>query len=129
MIQFIFDLGIGLSAFIALAVAFFRKPGVGLRARNRPCGSVVAAPCCFPAGPRGRENVVPARRHVDLAQVIDYTWDYRRIQVDFGAEKKILPDLREEEPPPASEHAEAEDPVDRVEAGEYALADQVAQGL
>jgi len=36
MIWFIFDLGIGLAAFVTFAVAFFRKPGAGLRTRNRP---------------------------------------------------------------------------------------------
>ena len=45
MIRFIFDLGIELATFVASAVAFFRKPGAGLRARNRPWGSVVAIPC------------------------------------------------------------------------------------
>jgi len=44
MILFIFDLGIRLAAFVALAAAFFRKPGAGLRACNRPSGSVVAIP-------------------------------------------------------------------------------------
>ena len=48
MIAFMFDLCIRLAAFVALAVAFFRKPGAGLRVRNRPCGSAVAAPCWFP---------------------------------------------------------------------------------
>src|SRR5882762_9300543 len=129
MIRFIFDLGIEAATFVASAVAFFRKPGAGLRARNRPCGSVVAIPCQFPAGPPGRGNVLPARRAVDLAQAIDYTRNYRRNRADFGAEIKILPDLRERESPPRSEHAEAEDPVHGVEAGQDALADQVAQGL
>jgi hypothetical protein len=36
MIRFILDLGIRLAAFVALAVAFLRKPGMGLRVRNRP---------------------------------------------------------------------------------------------
>ena len=91
MIWFILDLGIGLATFVALAVAFFGKPGAGLRARYRAWGSAVAAPCCFPAGPRGRGNVVPARRAVDLAQAIDYTGDYRQNRADFGAEIKIPP--------------------------------------
>jgi hypothetical protein len=45
MIRFICDLGIGLATAVASAVAFFfREPGAGLRARNRPCGSVVQFP-------------------------------------------------------------------------------------
>src|SRR3984893_1115821 len=127
MIRFIIDLGIELATFVASAVAFFRKPGAGLRARNRPWGSVVAILCQFPAGPPGRGNVLPDRRAADLAQVVDLTIDYRQSRADFGAEMKILPDLREREPPPRSVHAEAEDPVDGVEAGQHALADQVAQ--
>src|SRR5216683_6229886 len=107
MIWFIFDLGIRLATFIGLAAAFFRRPWVGLRARNRPWGSVVAIPCQFPAGPRGRGNVFPARRGRDLAQGIDYTRNYRRNQADFGAEIKILPDLREREPAPRARHAAA----------------------
>src|SRR6266404_9555496 len=129
MIALILDLGIRLATFVAFAGAYFRKSGAGLRARNRAWGSVVAIPCCFPAGPRGRGNVVPARRAVDLAQAIDSARDYRKNRAVFGAEIKILPDLRERGPPPSSEHAQAEDPVDRVETGQDALADQVAQGL
>src|SRR3984893_6274385 len=125
MIWFIFNLGIRLATFVVLAAAFFRKP----RARNRVWGSVVAIPCQFPAGPGGRGNVFPARRGLHLAQAVDCTRDYRRNWTDFGAEIKILPDLREREPPPSSEHAEPEDAVDRVEAGQDALADQVAHGL
>src|SRR5262249_3314852 len=107
MIAFMFDLCIRLAAFVALAVAFFRKPAAGLRVRNRPCGSVVAPPCCLPEGPRGREDVVPARRAGDLPQAIDCNRNYRQNQADFDAETKILPDLRERDPPPRSEHAEA----------------------
>src|SRR3984893_11831221 len=95
MIRFIFDLSIGLPTIVALAAAFFRKPGARLRACNRPWGSVVAIPRQFPAGPRGRGNVLPAHRTRDLAQAIDYTPDYRQNQADFGAKTKILPDLRE----------------------------------
>src|SRR3984893_17664781 len=98
MIWFIFDLGIMLGAFVASAAAFFRKP----RARNRVWGSVVAIPCQFPAGPRGRGNVFPASRASDLAHVIDYTRIYGQNWVDFGAEPKILPDLKQREPPPWS---------------------------
>jgi hypothetical protein len=86
MISFIFDLGIWLAVLVAAAAAIFRKSGMRLRARNRPWGSVVATPCCFPAGPRGRGNVVPARRAVDLAQAIDSGRNYRQNRVDFGAE-------------------------------------------
>src|ERR1700730_9398341 len=125
MIRFIFDLGIELATFVASAVAFFRKPGAGLRARNRPWGWSLQ----FPAGFPGRRNVLPDRRAADLAQVVDLTRDYRQSRADFGAEMKILPDLREREPPPRSEHAQPEDSVDGVEAGQHALADQVAQGL
>src|SRR5438132_6002886 len=95
MIASIFDLGIGLATFVALAVAFFGRRGAGLRPRNRPWSSVVAIPCQFPAGPHGRGNSFPARCAADLAQPIDYTRDYRQNQADFGAETKILPDLRE----------------------------------
>jgi hypothetical protein len=91
MIAFILGLGIGLATFFAWAGAFFS-------ACNRPCGSVVAPPCCLPQGPCGSGNVVPARRAGDLAQVIDYTGDYRQTRADFGAEVKIVPDLREGEP-------------------------------
>ena len=67
MIRFIFDLGIGLATAVAAAVAFFfREPGAGLRARNRPCGSVVAIPCQFPARRGGRENIFPASRASDF---------------------------------------------------------------
>ena len=90
MMRFIFDLGIRLATFVASAAAFFR-------ARNRPLGSAVAFPCQFPAGPRGRGNVVPARCAVDLTQVIDCTGDDRPNRADFEAGKKILPDLRERE--------------------------------
>src|SRR4029077_19264557 len=62
---------------------------------NRPWVSVVAIPCRLPAVPRGREMSFPARRVSDLAQVIDYTRNYRQNQADFGAETIILPDLRE----------------------------------
>src|SRR5437660_4128545 len=113
MIALIFDLGIRLAAFVALAVAFFRKPGAGLRTRNRPWGSLVAIPCQFPAGPRGRGNVFPARGTVDLAQALDYACDYRQNRADFGAETKFLPDLREARSlRPRPEHAEPEDTVD-----------------
>src|ERR1700730_15849158 len=103
MIWFIFNLGIRLATFVVLAAAFFRKP----RARNRVWGSVVAIPCQFPAGPRGRGNVFPASRASDLAQAIDYTRSYRQNGVDFDAEIKILPDLREREPAPLARHAAA----------------------
>src|SRR5712691_3906666 len=129
MIALIFDLGIRLATFAALAAAFFRKPGAGLQARNRPCGSVVAIPCQFPAGPRGRGNVFPARRVFDVAQVIDYTRNYRQNWVDFEAETKNFPVVREISPTLGSEHAQPEDTVGRVDAGQDALADQVAQGL
>src|SRR6266404_5303617 len=99
MIALILDLGIRLATFVALADAFFRKPGAGLQARNRAWGSVVAIPCCFPAGPRGRDMFFPAGRIKDLAQVIDYARDYRQNRADFGAETKILPDLREARAP------------------------------
>jgi hypothetical protein len=102
MMRFIFDLGIRLVTFVALAAAFFR-------ARNRPLGWVVAFPCQFPAGRRGRGNVVPASRASYLAQVIDYTRNYRQNRLDFGAEIKILPDLREREPAPLGLHAAASD--------------------
>jgi hypothetical protein len=95
MIQFMFDLAIGLATFAALTAAFFGKPGAGLRARNRPWGWDVALPCCFPAGPRSRDMFFPAGRARDFAQAIDYTSDYRQDQADFGAETKILPVLRE----------------------------------
>src|ERR1700747_1544438 len=103
MIAFILDLGIRLATFFASAGALFS-------ARNRPCGSVVAAPCCLPQRPCGREDVVPARGAGDLAQAIDYAGDYRQTRADFGAETKILPDLSEREAPPRSEHAEAVTP-------------------
>src|ERR1700730_3569613 len=95
MIALIFDLGIRLATFLAFAGACFRKLGAGLQARNRAWGSVVAIPCCFPAGPCGREMFFPAGRTKDLAQAIDYARDYRQNRADFGAETKILPDLRE----------------------------------
>src|SRR5260370_33492735 len=98
MIRFIFDLGIGLATFVALAVAFFRKPGPGLLARNRPWGAIVAIRCQFPAGPRGRENVFPASRASDLAQAFDYTRNYRQDQADFEAETKNFPVVRELSP-------------------------------
>jgi len=87
MIRFIFDLGIGLAALVALGAAFFRKRAAGLRARNRVCRSVITMPCQFPARPRGRGNAFPARRADDLAQTIDYTRNYRQDRADFGAEK------------------------------------------
>src|ERR1700730_5167680 len=99
MIWFLFDLGIRLAAFVALA-AFFWKPGAGLRARNRPWARSWRFPCQFPAGRRGRGNVFPARGAGDLAQAVDYTRNYRQDSIDFGAQIKILPDLREREPPP-----------------------------
>src|ERR1700756_872805 len=99
MIALIFDLGIRLVTFAALAAAFFRTPGAGLRARDRPWGSGVALPCCFPAGPRSRDMFFPARQARDLAQAIDYTRDHRQNRADFGAEAKILPDLREARAP------------------------------
>src|SRR5947209_2180433 len=95
MIALILDLGIRLATFVAFAGACFGKSGAGLRARNRAWGSVVAIPCCFPAGPRGRDMFFPADRAIDLAQAIDYTRDSRQNSADFGAETKILPDLRE----------------------------------
>src|ERR1700731_459008 len=108
------NLGIGMATFVAWAVAFLNKPGAGVRTRDQPPDSVIVTPCCFPAGPHGRGNVVPAPRAGDLAQGIDHIRDYRQNRADFGAAIKILPDLREEEPPPRSKHAEAEDAVDRV---------------
>src|SRR6058998_3711187 len=99
MIQFILGLGIRLATFLASAGALFSV-------RNRPCGSVVAPPCCLPQGPRGRENVLPARRAGDLAQMIDCARDYRKDRAFCGAGIKILPDLRERGPPPRSAHAE-----------------------
>src|ERR1700730_1976862 len=95
MIRFIFDLSIGLATIVALAVAFFGKSGAGLRGRSRPWGSVVATPCQFPARPHGRDTFSPARCVRDLAQAIDYARDYQQNQAYFGAETKILPDLRE----------------------------------
>ena len=115
MIALIFDLGIRLATFAVLAAAFFRTPGAGLRARNRAWGSVVAIPCSLPAGPRGREMSFPAGRTRDLAQVIDYARDYRQNRADFGAETKILPDLREARAPPGSDRAEPGDAKDGVE--------------
>jgi hypothetical protein len=108
MIWFIFDLGIGLATFVAWVVAFFREPEAGLRARSRPWSSSETIPCSFPAGPRGRGNVVPAGSTSDLVQAIDYARNYGQNRGDFGAETEILPDLREPEPAP-SEHAEPED--------------------
>src|SRR5437016_448799 len=105
MIALIFDLGIRLATFAVLAAAFFRTPGAGWRARNRPWGSVVALPCHLPAGPRGREMFFPAGRTKDLAQAIDYAGHYRQSRVDFDAETKILPDLRE----PWAGYAQPED--------------------
>jgi hypothetical protein len=104
MIQFILGLGIRMSAFFASAGALFS-------ARNRPCGSVVAAPCCLPQGPCGRGNVLPARSAGDLAQTIDCAGDYRKVRALCGAEIKILPDLREREPLPRSAHAEPFGPL------------------
>src|ERR1700730_12285004 len=95
MIALIFDLGIRLATFLAFAGACFRKLGAGLQARSWAWGWVVAIPCCFPAGPCGREMFFPAGRTKDLAQAIDYARDYRQNRADFGAETKILPDLRE----------------------------------
>jgi len=86
MIWFIFDLGVGLATFVVLAVAFFGPPGAGLRARNRPLGSTVALPCCFPDGLRGREMSLPDRCVGDSAQAVDYTRNYRQNRTDFGAE-------------------------------------------
>src|ERR1700732_5160929 len=63
------------------------------------------------------------------AQVVDLTRDYRQSRADFEAGPKDVPAGREISLPPGSEHAEAEDPVDGVEAGQDALADQVAEGL
>src|SRR6266478_8583355 len=121
MIWFIFDLGIGLATFVAWVVAFFREPEAGLRAHSRPWSSSETPPCSFPAGPRGRGNVFPARGADDFAQAIDYTCNYRQNLGEFGAGTKILPDLRERGPPPPSEHAEPEGAGDRVEAGEHSL--------
>ena len=99
MIRFIFDLGIRLATFVALAAAFFRKPGAGLRARSQVCGSVVAIPCAipcqFPTGAGGRGNIFPARGAIDLAQVIDCTRDHRQNRADFVAGTKNFPDIRE----------------------------------
>ena len=107
MIAFIFDLGIRLATFVASAAAFFRESGAGLRGRKRPLGSAVAFPCQFPAEPRGRGNVFPARHAGDLAQAIDYIRNYRQNRADFDAEIKILPDLRERGPAPLALHAAA----------------------
>ena len=84
MIWFIFDLGIALATFVASAAAFFRV-------RNRALGSAVAFPCHFPAGRRGRGNVVPARCAVNLAQAIDCTGDYRQNRADFRGRNEICP--------------------------------------
>ena len=99
MIWFIFDLGIGLATFVVWVVAFFGEPEAGLRARSRPWSSSETPPCSFPAGPRGRGNVVPARSTIDLAQAIDYARNYGKNRGNFGAGIKILPDLRERGPP------------------------------
>src|SRR6266849_10180673 len=112
MIRFIFNLGVRLATFVAFAAAFFRPPEAGLRARNRPCGSVVPFPCHSAAELRGRGMFSPAGRARDLAQAIDDTRNYRQNRADFGAEIEIIPDLRERGPPPRSEHAEPEDAVD-----------------
>src|SRR6266478_282226 len=119
MIWFIIDLGIGLATFVVWVVAFFRE--AGLRAHSRPWSSSETPPCSFPAGPRGRGNVFPARGADDFAQAIDYTRNYGQNRGEFGGGTKILPDLRERGPPPPSEHAKPEDAVDRVEAGEHSL--------
>src|SRR5207245_11025247 len=102
-------------------VALLREPEAGSRAHSRPWSSSETPPCSFPAGPRGRGNVFPARSTSDFAQAIDYTRNYGQNRGEFGAGTKILPDLRERGPPPPSEHAQPEDAVDRVEAGEHSL--------
>src|SRR6266404_5663766 len=99
MIAMILDLGIRLATFVAFAGAYFRKSGAGLQARNRPCGAVVPFPCHSAAELRGRGMFSPAGRTKDLAQAIDYARDYRQNRADFGAETKILPDLREARAP------------------------------
>src|SRR5206468_7423558 len=73
----------------------------------------------------GRGNFSAVRSSGDLRQGIDYIRVYRGDRPRFGGKIKISPDLREH----GSEHAEAEDAVDRVDAGQDPLADQVAQGL
>jgi hypothetical protein len=121
MIAFILGLGIRLATFFASAGALFSV-------RNRSCGSVVAPPCCLPEGPRGREDVVPARGTGDLPQAIDYARDYRQTRADFGAEIKILPDLREQGPAPLAFHAAASEmpSVSRSGAARRALAPQTS---
>src|SRR6266851_2159897 len=99
MIALIFNLSIRLGTFVAFAAAFFGKPGAGLRARGRPCGSVVPFPCHSAAELRGRGMFSPAGRARDLAQAIDDTRNYRQNRADFGAEIKIVPDLREARAP------------------------------
>jgi hypothetical protein len=91
MIRFIFNLSIGLAAFLPWAVAFFGRPGAGLRARNRPWGSAVAPPCCFPAGPRSRDMFLPDRCVIDSAQAVDYIPNYRQHRADSGIETQISP--------------------------------------
>jgi hypothetical protein len=124
-----FDLGTRLATFVALSVAFFRKPGAGFRARNRPCGSAVQFPCHSAAELRDRGMFSPAGRARDLAQVIDYARNYRQNRVDFGAQIQISPDLRERALPPRSEHAEPGDTAGRVEAGDPRLRGRGKPGM
>ena len=117
MIRFIFDLGVRLTTFVALAAAFFRKSGAGQRARNRPWARSWRFPCQFPAGRRGRGNVFPASRARELTQAIDCTRNYRRARADFSAEIKISLISGSESLRPAQNMPAPRIPSTRVEAG------------
>src|SRR5260370_27878870 len=92
--------------------------------RARPA----AFPCYFPAKPLAGKifSLVPRCRK--LAQRLDLTEKYSSEEADFGAEEKNFPALSLLAGK-VSEHAHSEDAIDRVETGQHALADQVAQGF
>src|SRR5262245_52280570 len=85
----------------------------------RVVGAVAPRPPRFPAlslpEPAAAEMFSLPGGSVNSAQPADSTADCWSKRGDFAAETKILPDLREREPPRHSEHAETEDAVGRVE--------------
>src|SRR5258708_22651229 len=94
--------------------------------RARPA----AFPCYFPAKPLAGKIFSLLARSRKLAQGLDLTEKYSSEEADFGAEEKNFPAfslLAWKIAVAGSEHAEAEDAVDRVTAGQDALARPVPQ--
>jgi hypothetical protein len=132
MITLILTLALAIRAVVCAigAVASVAKilPGDGL------LEAVRTRPSRFPAisllDPLAGKTFSLLARSGKLAQRIDLTKKYRSERADFRVETKNFPAFsRLAGKIAGSEHAEPHDPVDRVEAGQDALADQVAQGL